>query len=144
MNRRPQSAGVNDWREMNMRIVLLALLLVGCAQTPVERPPDWRLMISTPELELRYDLANIRYSEKGELVVKVRATPTTPAAFTHTLITYLVDCKAKRVAVAEEVSYNGSTVVGHAKNQQPFFVTPHASTPAATFVDQGCQRFKDA
>lgn len=121
-------------------------VLAGCAATPgpVERPADWRHLMTTPDLEMRYDLANIRYAENGHLMVKIRAAPTRPAAFTHSILTYAIDCKEKRFAIVEEAAYQGSTRTGYAKHAAPYFLTAQQGSQALAFMEKGCQNFKDS
>lgn len=127
-----------------MRSVLLLVLLAGCATGPVERPADWRHLVTTPDMEARYDLANVRFTDKGLLMVKVRMAPTRPAAFTHEIATIALECKERRYALVENSVFNGTTVVGHQKAESPYFLTIDPATMVGKLMEQGCVRFKDA
>lgn len=128
-----------------MRTVLLLLpMLAACATGPAERPADWRHLATTPDVEARYDFANVRFTEQGHLMVKVRLAPTRPADFTHQIATYSINCKERRFALVEDVVFNGSTVTGQRKNQNPYYVTVDPATFVGKLIEQGCARFKDA
>lgn len=128
------------------RIILIATaaLLSSCASAPVERPSDWRAISKNDDFEFRYDQANIRYTEKGHMILKVRTQPMRPTDFTHQIVTHAIDCGEMKLATLDEVVYSGQGIVGRRHGgAQPYFVTVEPDTQLRHFMADVCVRFRD-